>query len=143
MDCYGSVLVGFDLHERVATPTVGDIVRPYESYDWHQGMTPTAPFRLRRIWQRRLSGVLSAALCVWLLAFATHLHASDQDLQDDRSGVHFCGVCASISSGAAAPAVVVFASTPNREQHSSAAHEAQVPANPALASYRSRAPPAR
>jgi hypothetical protein len=106
-------------------------------------MKPSLTFRLRPVWQRRLSGLLSAALCVWLLAFATHLHASDQEAQDGRSSVHFCGVCASIPSGAAAPAVAVFAAKSDPEDYVRAAFEPQLHANPAVASYRSRAPPAR
>jgi hypothetical protein len=105
-------------------------------------MKPSATFRLRLTWQRRLSGVLSAALCVWLLAFATHLHAADQDAQSEHSSVHLCGVCVSIPTGAAAPAPVEFATTSAREQYAPAVREAQIPSNPVLASYRSRAPPA-
>lgn len=106
-------------------------------------MKISATFRLRPIWQRRLSGVLSAALCLWLLTFATHLHTSDEDLQDGRSGVHYCGVCASISSAAAAPEAVAFAVNSTRNEFLPAARVAQIPAAPAVAFYRSRAPPAR
>lgn len=106
-------------------------------------MKPSATFRLRFVWQRRLSGLLSATLCLWLLAFANHLHASDQEAQDGRSGVHYCGVCASIPSAAAAPAAVAFVANSDREEYVAAARVAQVPTAPALASYRSRAPPAR
>jgi hypothetical protein len=106
-------------------------------------MKSSATFRLRLVWQRRLSGVLSAALCMWLLAFAAHLHASDQEAQDGRTGTHYCSVCASIPSAAAAPTVVVSPAISDREEFVSTAPDAQVPNSPTVASYRSRAPPAR
>ena len=106
-------------------------------------MKPSGTFLMQPVWQRRLSGVLSAVLCMWMLVFATHLHASEQDVEDGRTGIHYCGVCASIPSAAAAPAVAVFAASSDREDYVATARNAQIPATPALASYRSRAPPAR
>lgn len=106
-------------------------------------MRSSTTFRLRSVWQRRLTGVLSAALCMWLLTFAAHLHAADQDAQDDRSGTHYCWVCASIPSAAATPTMATFPAISHREEHLSTALDAQILAGPVVASYRSRAPPAR
>jgi hypothetical protein len=106
-------------------------------------MKSPATFSLRSVWQRRISSLLSAALCLWLLALGTHLHATDQDVQDGRSGVHYCGVCASIPSAAAAPAVVAFVTSSDREEYVATARDTQLSAAPAVASYRSRAPPVR
>jgi len=106
-------------------------------------MKSSTTFRLRSVWQRRLTGVLSAALCMWLLAFAAHLHAADQDAQNDRSSTHYCSVCASIPSAAAVPTIAAFPAISHREEHISTALDAQIPAGPVVASYQSRAPPAR
>ena len=128
-----------DVGSSSLAPVACDIVRAIVNC---MHMFTKAPFRLSRHSQRRISGLLSMALCFWLLGFATHLHADEPDTHGS-SVVHVCGVCASVSSGGAAPTVVSFVATPDLDRHCFTADEVRILPSPALASYQSRAPPSR
>lgn len=95
---------------------------------------------LRRL-QRRFSFMLSAALCLWMLALATHFHTSDYD-DEAHQGTHaLCAFCVSVPTTGAAPAVVAFIFAPQLRPVS--VPVAIVPATPAptLSRYYSRGPP--
>lgn len=95
---------------------------------------------LRRL-QRRFSFVLSAALCLWMLALATHFHASDYD-DESHQGTHaLCAFCVSVPSTGAAPAVVAFVPAPQMRPTSSPAARAPTVPSPTLSRYYSRGPP--
>jgi hypothetical protein len=90
--------------------------------------------------QRRGAFLLCFALCFWLFAFASHVHAHDDDAGHAKVR-HVCTFCLSLPTGAPAPAVlqvaapsaviaVVVALTVER-------HEEEVPS-----SYLIRGPPA-
>lgn len=85
--------------------------------------------------------MLSAALCLWMLALATHFHTSDYDDDSHQAPHALCAFCASVPSTGAAPALVAFVFAPQLRPIS--APEALAPATPAptLSSYYSRGPP--
>ena len=56
-----------------------------------------------RVRQRSRVVVLSLALCVWLVAFATHIHADGNELSQDAPS-NACSFCLSLPSGATPPA---------------------------------------
>jgi hypothetical protein len=97
-------------------------------------------FQLQRSSQRRISGLLSAVLCLWLLASATHFHAPDQ--HPHQSVHHVCGFCATLSAAGAAPSVVAFRSVVQPQEYFAAADDAHGFPRLVPASYQSRAPPA-
>jgi hypothetical protein len=92
--------------------------------------------------QRRFSFVLAAALCLWILAAATHFHTPLDDLGAHHTGKELCGFCASLPAGAAAPAVSTFVSTAQRWHFLAPAKLVPLLYAISTASYRSRAPPA-
>lgn len=97
---------------------------------------PPAPRRL----QRRFSYVLAAALCLWMLALASHFHAADYD--DTHQGPHaLCAFCVSVPSSGAAPAVVAFVAAPRLHVFVPPARIVPAIAAPAISPYYSRGPP--
>ena len=98
-------------------------------------LLPT-PSRLRR----RFSYVLAAALCLWMLALATHFHVSDYD--DSHQGTHaLCAFCVSVPSSGAAPVVVAFVAAPQLHTFVPAAEIVLSAVAPATSRYYSRGPP--
>lgn len=104
-------------------------------------MASATAFRFSRSWQRRISGAVSAVLCLWLLAFATHFHTPDQDYQDTRSAAHLCGYCTSLSSAGATPHVGSIAIAVIPDEAPLIPADTQPPSSPLIVSHRSRAPP--
>ncbi len=101
------------------------------------GRPPSTLHRLRR----RFSIALSAALCLWMLALATHFHNSDFDA-DTHQGTHeLCAFCASVPGTGAAPAIVAFIATPQLQSFTAPANIVLTTAAPRLAAYYSRGPP--
>ena len=98
-------------------------------------------FPLVRRLQRRFSFVLAAALCLWMLALASHFHISDYQ-DDEHQGTHqLCAFCASVPSTGAAPAVVAFVAAPALHISSISTEIAATVIAPAIARYYSRGPP--
>jgi hypothetical protein len=95
---------------------------------------------LRRL-QRRFSFMLSAALCLWMLALATHFHTGDYDDKSHQGTHELCAFCASVPSTGAAPAVVAFVSAPQLRPVSSPVAPAPSVPSPTLSRYYSRGPP--
>ena len=91
--------------------------------------------------QRRFSFMLSAALCLWMLALATHFHTSDYE-DDSHQGTHtLCAFCVSVPGTGVPPAVVAFVFAPQlRPITAPVILAAAVPA-PTLSRYYSRGPP--
>jgi hypothetical protein len=83
-------------------------------------------------------GALAAMLCIWLIAFATHLHVSADDLQS--TATHACEFCASLAVGAP-PSATTFTHQFQRPAPAAVLRQ-QISAAPFLALYQSRAPPA-
>jgi hypothetical protein len=100
------------------------------------------PFSIspRRL-QRRLSVLLSATLCLWMLASATHFHSKDGDQGSHSSTHELCGFCLSVPGTGAAPSVSVFVPTAQRQHFVSPAEIAPTVTARFIVSYRSRAPP--
>lgn len=99
---------------------------------------PSALPALRRL-QRRFSFVLTAALCLWMLAVASHFHTEDQD---SHQGTHaLCAFCVSVPSSGAAPVVVVFIAAPQSHVLLPTVEILPVVTAPAIARYYSRGPP--
>lgn len=97
------------------------------------------PPALHRL-QRRFSYVLAAALCLWMLALASHFHAADYD--DAHQGTHaLCAFCVSVPSSGAAPVVVAFVAAPRLQVFVPPAEILPVIAAPAISRYYSRGPP--
>lgn len=91
--------------------------------------------------QRRFSIALSAALCLWMLALATHFHTSDLDA-DSHQGTHaLCAFCVSVPGAGAAPAVVAFIVTPQLQPFTAPANIVATTAALPVAAYYSRGPP--
>jgi hypothetical protein len=85
--------------------------------------------------------MLSAALCLWMLAQATHFHTDDHDHKSHQATHALCAFCASVPSTGAAPTAVAFVSAPQlRPISSPAAVEPAIP-SPTLSRYYSRGPP--
>jgi hypothetical protein len=85
--------------------------------------------------------MLSAALCLWMLALATHFHSNDYDDDAHQSTHALCAFCASVPSTGAAPAVVAFAFAPQLQPISRAAALVFTVPSPTLSGYYSRGPP--
>jgi hypothetical protein len=95
---------------------------------------------LRRL-QRRFSFMLSAALCLWMLALATHFHTSDYD-DESHQGTHaLCAFCVSVPSTGAAPVVVAFIFAPQLRPVAIPVTLAPTVPSPTLSRYYSRGPP--
>ena len=95
---------------------------------------------LRRL-QRRFSFVLSAALCLWMLALATHFHTSDYDDESHQSTHSLCAFCVSVPSTGAAPSVVAFIFAPQLRPVSVPVTLVPTVPSPTLSRYYSRGPP--
>jgi hypothetical protein len=101
---------------------------------------PSALPALRRL-QHRFSIVLSAALCLWMLALATHVHTGDYE-EDSHQGTHaLCAFCVSVPTAGAAPTVVAFIVTAQPQSFSAPADIVPTALAPAAAAYYSRGPP--
>jgi hypothetical protein len=61
--------------------------------------------------QRRGAILLCIALCFWLFAFASHVHANEDQGAHGKAGT-VCTFCLSLPSGAPAPAIPQIAATP-------------------------------
>jgi len=86
--------------------------------------------------------MLGLALCVWLVAFATHIH-TDADELSSQAPSSACSFCVSLPSGAAPP---VHSSVPLPQFVATerVAHLVTTLVAPAVPSfYLSRGPPAR
>lgn len=101
---------------------------------------PSATATLHRL-QRRFSIALSAALCLWMLALATHFHTNDLDA-DSHQGTHeLCAFCVSVPGAGAAPVVAAFIVTPQLQTFIAPVEIVPTTAAPAPAAYFSRGPP--
>jgi len=107
-----------------------------------KAMTQAAAFGFSRICQRRISGLLAAVLCLWLVVAATHSHSSEQDQHKERSAAHLCSVCGSLSSGGPAATVVTFSPTIVPHEAPAIGAESPPPSFRLIVAHRSRAPPA-
>lgn len=95
---------------------------------------------VRRL-QRRFSFVLAAALCLWMLAVASHFHVSDYE-DDAHQGTHaLCAFCVSVPSSGAAPVVVAFVAAPRFHAFPPTAEIIPTIGAPAISRYYSRGPP--
>lgn len=95
---------------------------------------------LRRL-QRRFSLVLAGAVCLWMLALASHFHIGDFE-DDTHTGTHaLCAFCVSVPSSAATPAVVAFVAAPQQHVFLPAAEIVPTVVAPAISRYYSRGPP--
>jgi hypothetical protein len=81
-------------------------------------------------------------VCLWMLAAATHFHTPLDDLGAHHTAKELCGFCASLPTGGAAPVVWTFVAIAHRQQFSAPAEITPALPSIAVASYRSRAPPA-
>jgi|SRR5688572_28982169 hypothetical protein len=104
-------------------------------------MTQATAFRFTRSWQLRISGLLAAVLCLWLVVAATHSHTNDQDQHKHRSVAHMCSVCGSLSSAGAAATVVTFHPTIVPDAAPLLCAGTSPPSLRLIVSHRSRAPP--
>lgn len=95
---------------------------------------------IRRL-QRRFSFVLAAALCLWMLAVASHFHIGDYADEAHQGAHSLCAFCASVPNTGAAPAVVAFAAAPSLQSFLPPAEIVPAPAAPAISRYYSRGPP--
>jgi hypothetical protein len=98
--------------------------------------------RLNRRGRRRAGGALFAILCLWLLAFAIHVHAPGEDMHAGTETAYVCGFCASLAVGAGAADMPRMAAPAGRSLRLNPPPDARDPGSIRLASYRSRAPPA-
>ncbi|WP_129779723.1 hypothetical protein [Peristeroidobacter soli] len=102
---------------------------------------PHALPALRRL-QRRFSLVLAGALCLWMLAVASHFHLGDADGKDAHHNTHaLCAFCVSVPSSGAAPVVVAFVAAPQRHAFLPPVEILPSVSAPATARYYSRGPP--
>jgi hypothetical protein len=95
-----------------------------------------------RVRQRSRVVVLSLALCLWMVAFATHIHTDNNELSQDAPS-NACSFCLSLPSGATPPAYSLvalpqFIATEVVAETVTALVALDVPS-----SYLSRGPPAR
>jgi hypothetical protein len=104
-------------------------------------MTHASTLRFSRSWQRRISGLLAAVLCLWLVIAATHSHASDHDQHKHRVAAHLCSVCGSLATGGAAATVVTFRPSIFPDVAPARCVETLPPSLRLIVSHRSRAPP--
>jgi hypothetical protein len=105
-------------------------------------MRQVTALRFSRTSQRRISGLLAAALCLWLVIAATHSHANEHDQHKHRSVAHLCSVCASLASGGAAATVSTFRPAIVPDAAPALWAETPPPSFRLIVSHRSRAPPA-
>jgi hypothetical protein len=112
-----------------------------EAQTFSEGMAQVRAFHVSRTWQRRISGLLGAALCLWLIVAATHTHAGDQDLNKHRIVAHLCSVCGSLSSAGAAASEITFRPSIVPVAAPVPLAETLPPSCRLILSHRSRAPP--
>lgn len=106
---------------------------------WSHSVTAHLPTLYRL--QRRLSFVLTAALCLWMLAVASHFHIGDYG-DDAHQGTHaLCAFCVSVPNFGAAPVVVEFAAAPRVQSFLPTAKIGPAAAAPTISPYYSRGPP--
>jgi len=95
----------------------------------------------RRRLQRRFSFALAAALCLWMLALASHFHVGDYE-DTGHQGTHaYCAFCVSVPNSGAAPVVIAFVAAPERHAFTVVARLLPAAVAPALSGYYSRGPP--
>lgn len=99
--------------------------------------------RARRSIQRRFSFVLATALCMWLLAMASHFHVTDYEDGDHKSTHTLCAFCMSVPHAGVAPAVSTFISPRHLETLVASNDVAPTTLAPASTRYYSRGPPLR
>lgn len=122
------------------TPSACDIVPAFRIAGLYPFMNLPDTSAVRRL-QRRFSFVLAAALCLWMLALASHFHVGDYG-DDAHQGTHaLCAFCVSVPSCGAAPVVVAFAAAPQLHTFLPAAEIASTVIDPAISRYYSRGPP--
>jgi hypothetical protein len=83
--------------------------------------------------------LLCFAVCFWLLAFASHVHALDEGKHGQARTA--CTVCHSLPSGAPAPAILQVAVSPVLASDIAAPIHARSPAEEAPGAYLIRGPP--
>lgn len=89
----------------------------------------------------RFSIALSAALCLWMLAVATHFHTNDFE-EESHQGAHaLCAFCVSAPSTGAAPTAVLFIVTAQQQSFPAPGEIVRTSAAPTAAAYYSRGPP--
>lgn len=101
---------------------------------------PPVQSAVRRL-QRRFSFVLAAALCLWMLALASHFHIGNYEDDAHQSTHSLCAFCISVPSSGAAPVVVAFLAAPQLHAFSPIAEIALAVVAPAISRYYSRGPP--
>ncbi|GFE84962.1 hypothetical protein GCM10011487_69620 [Steroidobacter agaridevorans] len=99
---------------------------------------PPALSAVRRL-QRRFSFVLAAALCLWMLALASHFHNGEDDAHQATHAL--CAFCVSIPSSGAAPVAVAFVAAPQLHTYLPPAEIAPTVVVRAISRYYSRGPP--
>jgi hypothetical protein len=104
-------------------------------------MQTASIFRTSRRQQRRNAWLLTLALCVWLLAYATHVHADDEQ-GTSHARVAGCHVCFSLPTGAPTPVADIAEPPIPRFSAAMVDFRVPVPTHPAPSSYLSRGPPA-
>lgn len=91
--------------------------------------------------QRRFSFVLAAALCLWMLALASHFHVGDYG-KDAHQGSHsLCAFCVSVPSSGAAPSVAAFVAAPQLHFSLPTVEIVCAIGAPPISRYYSRGPP--
>lgn len=101
----------------------------------------TYPFGTSRSTQRRHVLLLVVALCLWMLASATHIHTGDDHGAPGKPPVT-CSVCLSLSAGAAPPMQHALPALVRVVSVVDASYAPPLPASNVPSFYLSRAPPA-
>ena len=104
-------------------------------------MQTASIFRSSHRQRRRNAWLLAMAMCVWLLAYATHVHADD-DQGTSHARVTGCHACFSLPTGAPAPVAYIAEAPAPRLFAVVADLRVPAPSHPAPSSYLSRGPPA-
>ena len=95
---------------------------------------------LRRL-QRRFSFVLATALCLWMLALASHFHGGDYPGEGTQETHALCAFCVSVPNSGAAPAVVAFVVAPQQQGHFVTTNILPTFVAAPISGYYSRGPP--
>ena len=91
--------------------------------------------------QRRFSFVLAGALCLWMLALASHFHIGTYEDDAHQGTQSLCGFCISVPSSGAAPVVAAFLAAPQPHGVSPVIEITSAVIAPAISRYYSRGPP--